>query len=107
MLPLELVHTVSFVHLRHVLIMCYDSNEWREVVGEEKHQVDQNAATLTLLEVNVNTGSSQAKSRSGSCSGPPTSSSKMVCLHSYPLSQRETESFKFCEAGPMASSALD
>lgn len=65
------------------------------------------AATLTLLEVNVNTGSSQAKSRSGSCSGLPTSSSKMVSLHSYSLSQRELESFKLREAGPMANTALE
>lgn len=69
--------------------------------------MDLSAATLTLLEVSVNTGSSQAKSRSGSCSGPPTSSSKRVSLHSYSLSQKELESFKLREAGPMANTALD
>lgn len=99
-LPLGLVHTVSFIHSRHVLITCYSSNKQSKVLGGEKNQVDQSAATL-ILEVNVYRGSSQAKSRSGSCSGPPTS------LHSYSLSQRELESFKPHEAGPMPNTALD
>lgn len=76
------------------------------MLGGEKHQVDQSAVTLILPEVNVCTGSSQAKCRSGSCSGPPTSPSEMVSPYSYSPSQRELESFKPNEAGPVVNDAL-
>lgn len=69
-------------------------------VGARREKIIKRTTTLVSLETNGNAGSLQAKSRSGSCSGPS------MTLHTYSPHQRELESIKSHMVVPMANTAL-
>lgn len=61
----------------------FSSHVTAAMSGWEEGKIIKRAATLVSFETNGNAGSLQAKSGSGSCSGPSTSSSLMATLHTY------------------------